>query len=290
MTTSCPCLVASGRRRAFSLLEILVAVSLLVVMMVGLLAMFSQTQRAMRTGITQVDVMEGGRVALELISRDLQEMAPTKVTNVVNFYAGINPAARPVGMDLPAPVRRMNQLYEFFFLSQTNLDDWVGTGFRVDDAGEGVGTLYRFRVATGRRTAPSYQPSLFFTGPITNRDGSITIVTNYTGTVTPRFQPVLSGVVHLKVSVFNSRGEPYVNPQSSFDPDIQPTSPRLIIPPFFFLNKRVPAYVDIELGVLEPAVYQQYRQQPLALRQRFLETKAGRVHVFRQRIPIRTGS
>ena len=125
MTTHCQRLVASDRRRrAFSLLEILVAVSLLVVIMVGLLAMFSQTQRAMRAGITQVDVMEGGRVALELLSRELQELAPTKVQSVINFYAGINPSARPIVLELPDSKARTNELNQFVFLSR-GLHAWL---------------------------------------------------------------------------------------------------------------------------------------------------------------------
>src|SRR5438552_7914811 len=72
----------------FSLIEVMVAVSLLAVIIVGLLAMFYQTQRAFRSGIAQVDVLEGGRATLDLISRELQEMTAASdpmITNVNLF-------------------------------------------------------------------------------------------------------------------------------------------------------------------------------------------------------------
>src|SRR5436309_8858412 len=43
----------------FSLLEMMVAVTLLAIIIVGLLSMFYQTQRAFRQGSTQSDVLEG---------------------------------------------------------------------------------------------------------------------------------------------------------------------------------------------------------------------------------------
>src|SRR6266581_6128658 len=68
----------------FSLIEVMVAVSLLAVIIVGLLAMFYQTQRAFRSGIAQVDVLEGGRATLDLISRELQEMTAASDPTITN--------------------------------------------------------------------------------------------------------------------------------------------------------------------------------------------------------------
>src|SRR5947207_12610645 len=52
----------------FSLIEIMVTVSLLTFIILGLLLMFNQTQRAFRTGMTQTDVLEAGRATMDMLS------------------------------------------------------------------------------------------------------------------------------------------------------------------------------------------------------------------------------
>ncbi|HPC60329.1 MAG TPA: prepilin-type N-terminal cleavage/methylation domain-containing protein, partial [Verrucomicrobiota bacterium] len=64
-----PILRRRRRRSAFSLVEILVTVALLSFIVLGLLAMFHQTQRAFRSSITQTDVLEAGRALTEIIGR-----------------------------------------------------------------------------------------------------------------------------------------------------------------------------------------------------------------------------
>src|SRR2546427_12839187 len=59
------------RHSAFSLIEIMVTVALLSFIVLGLLAMFTQTQRAFTSGMTQTDVMQSGRAVVETIARDL---------------------------------------------------------------------------------------------------------------------------------------------------------------------------------------------------------------------------
>src|SRR5687767_12342196 len=60
---------------AFSLIEIMLAVALMTIIMLGLLAMFYQTQRAMRLGTAQVDAMGTGDAAMQLLMRELKEVA-----------------------------------------------------------------------------------------------------------------------------------------------------------------------------------------------------------------------
>jgi hypothetical protein len=56
-----------------------------------------------------------------------------------------------------------------------------------------------------------------------------------------------------------------------------------------FLSNLLPAYVEIELGVLEQQVLDQLKtfvpRSPLATN--FLASHVGQVHLFRQRVPIR---
>ncbi|HTD66766.1 MAG TPA: hypothetical protein VK846_09595, partial [Candidatus Limnocylindria bacterium] len=52
----------------------------------------------------------------------------------------------------------------------------------------------------------------------------------------------------------------------------------------------IPAYVDIEIGVLEPATLKQFRALKdfnTVAAQNFLRDHVGRIHFFRERVPIR---
>src|SRR4051794_13540551 len=78
----------SGRRHsALTLLEMMVAVTLLAVIMIGLLAMFQGVTRALQVAHARTDVFENARGAIQLIARDLTEMTLHPDTNVVGSYA-----------------------------------------------------------------------------------------------------------------------------------------------------------------------------------------------------------
>src|SRR5258708_2837402 len=74
------------RRAAFSLIEILIVVALLSIIILGLLAMFSQTQKAFRAGLTQTDVLQAGRLAGDMLGRELEQITPAYVIGT-NFGA-----------------------------------------------------------------------------------------------------------------------------------------------------------------------------------------------------------
>jgi hypothetical protein len=55
-----------------------------------------------------------------------------------------------------------------------------------------------------------------------------------------------------------------------------------------FSNNIVPAYVDVQIGVLEPAVLKRYKSIPDPITaSNYLANHAGNVQLFRQRIAIR---
>ena len=62
--------------RALTLLEMMVAMSLLLVIVVGLYAMFDQTQRAFRGSLTQSDVLEAQRASMYIMSLELEQCRP----------------------------------------------------------------------------------------------------------------------------------------------------------------------------------------------------------------------
>jgi Asp/Glu/hydantoin racemase len=56
----------------------------------------------------------------------------------------------------------------------------------------------------------------------------------------------------------------------------------------YFLSNAVPAYVEVELGVLEPQILERYRSIGVPAAQRaYLEQHVAQVHLFRQRVAVR---
>ena len=59
---------------------------------------------------------------------------------------------------------------------------------------------------------------------------------------------------------------------------------------FTFTNSALPAFLELEMGMVDPQVYRQYKAindgNPSAA-SLFLRNQAGKVFLFRQRIPIR---
>ncbi len=263
---------------AFSLLEIMVAVSLLVVIMLGLLAMFTQTQKAFRVGMTQVDVMEGGRAAADLISRELEQLTPA-YTSATNFYARVQPAPyAPMVQTLPGSgnAARQNVLEDVFFLMRQN-QAWFGVGYRVVPAGAAVGTLYRFVATTNITQDPAGLMRVFANvNPLTSMS---------------RF---LDGVVHFKVHAFDQNGAlitstAYLSPGAVTNSyNYVSWSPALgDVNLYQFTSNAVPAYVELEIGVLETPALERYQSFASAkAQQNYLQGLAGQVHIFRRRIPI----
>ena len=59
------------RQSAFSLVEIMVAVTLLALIVIGLISVFNHTQKALRGAHNQTDVLEGARATVDLVTRDI---------------------------------------------------------------------------------------------------------------------------------------------------------------------------------------------------------------------------
>ena len=255
---------------AFSLLEILVAVGLLSVIIVGLLAMFYQTEKAFRMGTRQADVLESGRSVMELLVRELQELTRMNDDRIVNLYASTN----VIPLVVPRKGQpQVNVLQDYYFAIQSN-DMWTGIGYYVDPVGNGgVGTLYRYA---------SSEPGMF-TYNLTN------LYFRYTNSIpnAPTNPPmawhrVADNIIHLRLIPYDDDGRLYTN--------INLLS---YIFPYPIAANQVeysPSSVDLELGILEPRALEKYRAitDPVKAEQ-FLTNSADKVHIFRQRIPIRTG-
>lgn len=283
----------SCKNHAFSLIEVLVAVTLMSVIVLGLLAMFSEVQRAFRTGITQVDIMESGRSGMELVSREIEQTTPTRQTESANFYAAWNgyalvqalPGKDPAGNNQS----RTNVLQDVLFTTREN-QTWLGVGYRVVFNQSSVGTLCRYVVGSSALD-PAAIASL---DSFTFRSSS---------------NRIADGVVHFRVLAYDAVGNlitPYdIAPRINYVVPFGITDqigvsnqvPANLSYEYHFRSNAVPAYVDIELGILEQKTVEKTRglvfnpglspSDPNQPQIRYLEKQAGRVHVFRQRVPIR---
>lgn len=279
---------------AFSLIELMVAVSILAFMIVGLLAMFFHVQRAFRAGVTQSDVMEGGRALMSTLTRELQEAAATSIAFTTNILIQPSPGTGNWGeassQNLESGAARTNYLQDLAFLTEAN-GEWKGIAYRFDNR-NGVGSLLRLETSLPYESNPFIATNdlLKFSDDFFKS----TLVNN------TNFRPVLDGIVHFFVTAYETNGyvhsaawlpnAPYgyafTNHTSTAAEDMQARG-------LSFTNTLLPAYLEIELGVLESAAAEKFRANNdvnAATGQNYLKRQIGRTHLFRQRIPIRPSS
>jgi hypothetical protein len=260
----------SGSSRALTLLEMMVAVTLLAMIMVGLLAMFNQTQKALRAVNAQSDIFENARGAIAMLSRDISEMTAFGETNFVNLHFGQSFNSGGFEATLPGSpgnpsITITSRFYEAFWLTRAN-DEWHGIGYFVENPGNGVGTLYRFATNGRSDRVRGYYDA--FVDPVATAPPS--------GYV----HRVSDGVVNFQMNVVY--------------PVADSVSTNFISTNLYtFYENELPAFVDIELGVLEPATLKQMESlladpsvDPKVV-QTFLTNHLGNIHFFRQRVPVR---
>ena len=304
---------------AFSLIEIMVTVGLMTFIILGLLLMFNQTQRAFRTGMAQTDVLEAGRATLDLVARELEQMSPSQapdyidnsgvVRRATNFF--VEPSttypsiaspytfswANPFIQELPGNnLSRTNLMQRFFFLSKLN-QDWVGTGYEVlpDDPYSCVGTLYRYSATNNPR------------GDL------IDLSDGFSNTSVTNMSRIADGIVHLRLRAFANNGYlittnnftrtntiypnasypmritgPYTNVVEAIAYNSEPYAADLRQASCYFMGNAAPGYLELELGILEPQILQKYRSiQAIDPARAYLSNHVANVHIFRQRIPVR---
>jgi hypothetical protein len=168
---------------------------------------------------------------------------------------------------------RTNLVQKFYLLSRVNAD-YVAVGYQVipDFLDSGVGTLYRFTRVNPVRDGAYWLSREFLRAPLTNHSR------------------LLDGVVHLRVRAFDRSGSlitPFhTNSIFSFtyrDPVWMPDQSA-----YFATSNVVPAFVELELGILEQQVLQRFKGLATVQAQRqYLSNNAARVHVFRHRVAVR---
>lgn len=309
-----------GPRRcsAFSLIEILVAVTLLTLIILGLLAMFNQVQRAFRGSMTQVDVLEAGRAVTDMLARELEQVYPSqlppyKLMWATNFLAATNGAFSIMTQTLPGTSDvngagtgpyRTNIIQTIFFTTKNN-QNWSGIGYFVypDDPttspSVGVGTLYRYCMTTNAAKAALSQLGHFFNQALTT--AMLNGPTNQPFGAT--ISRIADGVVDLRIRAYDTNGVPvlpyYDNNHLGFETNnLQQLG---IITNaiggyafagqmnYAYVSNAVPVSMDLEIAFIEPRVVDRFKSMAgnAQAEQQYLANHAAETHVFRQRISVR---
>jgi prepilin-type N-terminal cleavage/methylation domain-containing protein len=294
-------------RRAFTLVEVMVVMALLSLIVIALMGVFSSTQAAFRASVTQTDVLESGRAAMDLMTGDLREMArssgytnlntvPLGVVNLgaVNFFATNNSYAyTPLAQNLPASNAQRTNLLNYFFVLGRNNTSWTGTGYIVDTtASSPIYPLYRF-YTNAPLTTP---PRLLF-------NNFISAINRAQWT---SMSHMMDGVVHLVVRAYDVNGFQMTN-TIQFDGGQRVANQNTFfvftpqqngVPAFYFMSNSLPASVEIEMATLEDRTLQRAESLGVAgqapsplpannVQWSYLQNQAAtRVHVFRQRVAI----
>ena len=341
-TRSAPARAARARTKAqrqpgpeaFSLIEILVTVGLLAFIVLGLLAVFNQTQRAFTSSLTQTDLLETGRATMGMMAPEV-EMAmasrnPDYVLNnttyrATNFFLEPSPGFPvPFLQGLPGNTAdRTNFVQRFFFLNKIN-QDWIGIGYQVipDDTNGCIGTLYRFCSTNSRYSTLTLAGDFQYAANVAFQNARAGLgITNLTWTDRdPRLgtsvikssyiSRIADGIMDLRVRAFATNGF-IIRAAILRVPTSPPITNGFCIGPFgpytnvantavfntlqdpiqshcYFTSNAVPAYVELELGILEPNIMRGYRGIPIPLAQtQYLANHVAQLHVFRQRVAIR---
>jgi len=309
--------------KAFSLIEILVTVALLSFIILGLFAMFNQTQRAFRASMTQTDVLESARAVTDMLAREFGQLTPSRA-NAINYYAQFVDTV-PLTQKLPGSTQNRTYYLQDCFILTREKQAWKGIGYcvRIPDADgrlwpaqiasgrAGVGSLYRFEES---------MPIIYSGPPGDVRNG----LPQDPGLLFRRFQTafvsgsaaisnrICEGVVHFQVRAFATNGFPIVSDGFSTNAVFQTHAgyygygengygimrqaevrrragyPDGLILCYSWSNA-VPAFLELELGILEPRILARYNsiQDAVARRNYFQrEDLSTRVHLFRQRVPV----
>ena len=339
---NCPNKRARQRRRArgFTVVELMVAVSLMTLIVVALYSMFNQTQKALRANEAQVDSTERGRGVLELVTRELESARAGLRSDTTNLWLH-TPLPKftendfQVGNALSTTPLRTNYFDDIYYLTKSG-KAWMGVGLSVLSPTNSANKDYLQRPVTGLGTLVRYET------PLTNRDYAFPSTNLFSRYVTnlpnlgaqgaslppkTNFSEVAQGIVHFRVLPYDTSGQlmdyngtnidstyrlvrsgPLGNlkyPLSNLlvpNSDKNATNATVILgqgsqsdklaQAASFRSNALPAYLELELGVLEPDALRTYNQmlkddQP-AQAKAFLEKRIAKVQIFRKRIPLRT--
>jgi hypothetical protein len=255
----------------------LVSTAMLTFIVIGLTAVFIQTQRAFKTAIKASTITDAGRTIMDMVSTDMRQMSDAQEIGFTNLYwswSGNHIQVNQNGEDF-----RTNQLDEIYVLEHVNTT-WTGIGYAVQNlappgTGPSFGTLYRYET---NFNAPFFTSNFNFIGPF------LTSIKEQNFTNQAYWHRVADGVVSLKMFAYDQNGnEPWI--ESTYYGDYD-ESAEISYP---FTSNTLPNAVDVELAILEPDALAQARslaQVPAALNSYMGSNALTKMEIFRRRVSI----
>ena len=312
-----------SRRCAFTLIEVLVVVSILSLIILSLMSVFSSTQRAFRASVTQTDVLQGGHAAMELITADLRGAVPSDGLSAgvasplsagglsgtlafpgpgINFFVtNSGQSYLPLVQSLPGGTLARTNLLQWFFVLGRQNTQWTGVGYFVDTASAtSLYPLYRYYSTTNITVNPAV---LFnnFVEAVNNGYANEALLNT-----SNNMSHLIDGVVHLVVRAYDSNGTLMTN---GYTFGVQtPLNNTWFTPPypspggevgFVMTSNALPVSLEVQMGVLEDHTLKRaaslnpglpvFSQGPAwnsPAQQNYLQLQSGTVQVFRERLTI----
>jgi prepilin-type N-terminal cleavage/methylation domain-containing protein len=305
VNTRPPTLFLTSGRRAFTLVEMMVTVALLGFIVVGLTTMFVQAQRAFRAGMNQTDVLESGRAMTDLLTHQLEEAAPAGYGGLTNFDVQFQ--AWSTNAMVAGSPPRTNIIDSFYFLTHSNLttvlNGYVVALTNAVLSNATFGTLYCYQT-----NFPSSSTNLLLTAATNFETIAANAVNNVDGTNNSNIDPslfrVADGVIHFRLLPYTPAGN-LITPTNSngtllyvytnLSGTVYAATTNLTTPPpgenlvSTFTSNAIPAYVDLEIGVLESSTLATLAALPPGpVQQRYLgdSMTTGRIHLFRRHVVL----
>jgi type II secretory pathway pseudopilin PulG len=281
------------RPRAFTLIEILTAITITTVIVFTLVSMFNTSTRALRIANRQTDVWEAARSTFGILRNDISEVTVGGLTNRINLFAANGPSRIALHGE---PMR----LQDVYVLSRDE-NQWkvnifmLGKDRKTDPDDTPVLSLYRFQtnypvyVPAGSGVLDIDQP---LASPSSTYSIALAALDKHLSDLDKGIEPDRSvnimtrGIVHLRLVAYDADGRAFY-PTNAPDYEIfneagPPYRDRLS-----FTANKLPASLDLEMFVLEPDRIEELRaQRGSASASLYMSKHENSVQMFRTRIAI----
>ena len=255
-------------RSGVTVLELLVAMTMVSFIILVLYQMFDRTQAQMRNAIKQVDQLESGRAMMDIIYRDMTRMIAPPEPGLVSFEIDGDYSAGGLEMayNTPSNIFYTNKMEALFFNAydpDATPTNWSGLGYRVAHFADaslpptnGFGSLYRYETNASRFTRDFRDQ--FFQAAVSNH-----------------VHKIAENIVHFRVNFYADGIITNISANLQVDRGL--------------VGKALPELLEVEIGYIdeETATIARSLGSPAAARN-FVAIRPEKVTLFRFQVPIKT--